>query len=103
MRVTSSSFKKRRLSKKKLVRLKMSEIIFPRDRVSGKVEQNRFELKYFSRQEPHRYVCQLMVYFSEFLQVFLCDLNNPNTLRVFALVLFCGSILPIEFENNNEN
>jgi len=70
MRVTSSSFKKRRLSKKKLVRLKMSEIIFPRDGVSGKVEQNRFELKYFSRQEPRRCVCQLMVYFPEFLRVF---------------------------------
>ncbi len=76
----------------------MSETIFPRDKVSGKVEQNRFELKYFSRQEPHRYVCQLMVYFPEFLRVFLGDSNNPNTLRVFALVLFCGSILPIEFE-----
>jgi len=79
----------------------MSETIFPTDIVSGKFEQNRFELKYFSRQEPHRYVCQLMVYFPEFLQVFLCDSNNPNTLRVFALVLFCGSILPIEFEKNN--
>jgi hypothetical protein len=60
-------------------------------------------LKYFSRQEPHRYVCQLMVYLPEFLQVFLGDSNNPNALRVFALVLFCGSILPIEFKKNNEN
>ena len=79
----------------------MSETIFPRDRVSGKVEQNRFELKYFSRQEPHRYVCQLMVYLPEFLQVFLGNSKNPHALRVFALVLFCGSILPIEFEKKH--
>ena len=28
---------------------------------------------------------------------------KAHTLRVFALVLFCGSILSIEFEKNNEN